>query len=70
MRKFRLELDTLSVESFNPVNESRDARGTVDAHGITGGPRCIPPTGMTFCETNCDCTLGCPSIAPCTEQLY
>lgn len=69
MRKFRLELDTLTVESFLPSEPSRDARGTVNAHDATRSPTC-PATGMTFCETNCDCTLGCPSIAPCTEPLY
>ena len=68
MRKIRLELGTLSVESFVPGNEPHGARGTVNAHGPTNNRTC-PATGMTFCETNCDCTLGCPSIAPCT-QLY
>ncbi|HET7230248.1 MAG TPA: hypothetical protein VFJ16_09610 [Longimicrobium sp.] len=66
MRKIRLELETLSVESFIPAEAPADARGTVNAHALATR-NCPPATGMTFCETNCDCTLGCPTvIALCT----
>jgi len=68
MRKIRLEVETLNVESFAPSDEASGLRGTVNAQGL-GTRNCPPATGMTFCETNCDCTLGCPSIAPCTIQL-
>ncbi|HEU4560450.1 MAG TPA: hypothetical protein VFS20_21550 [Longimicrobium sp.] len=66
MRKIRLELDTLSVESFIPSNESPDTRGTVNAHGPTNNRTC-PATGMTFCETNCECTFSCPTGCTCTQ---
>jgi hypothetical protein len=64
VRKLKLQLDTLYVESFAASGNAAAVRGTVNAHGLA--TRACPATGMTFCETNCDCTLGCPSIAPCT----
>ncbi|HET7230247.1 MAG TPA: hypothetical protein VFJ16_09605 [Longimicrobium sp.] len=64
MRKIRLELETLSVESFVPADAAADARGTVNAHAL-GTRGC---TGMTLCETNCDCSFNCPSVGPCTTQ--
>jgi hypothetical protein len=68
MRKIRLQIETLDVESFAASDEASGLRGTVNAHG-PATRNCPPATGMTFCETNCDCTLGCPSIAPCIIQL-
>ncbi|HET7230246.1 MAG TPA: hypothetical protein VFJ16_09600 [Longimicrobium sp.] len=68
MKKLTLNPDALAVESFAPADAPAGARGTVNAHGF-GSRNCPPATGMTFCETNCDCTLGCPSIAPCTIQI-
>jgi hypothetical protein len=67
MRKIRLDLDTLAVESFTTAAAELASRGTINANA--GSRNCPPQTAMTFCETNCDCTLGCPSIAPCTIQL-
>jgi len=65
MKKIRLDAETLAVESFAACDEPRTLRGTVNANG----PRTnVCNTAFTFCETNCDCTLGCPSIAPCTIQ--
>lgn len=68
MRKIHLDPETLHVESFAATGEGSDVRGTVNAHGPNTIRNC-PATGWTFCETNCDCTLGCPSIAPCTEPI-
>ena len=65
MRKIRLEIETLSVESFIPAADSPAARGTVDAHAV-GTRNCT--TAMTLCETNCDCSFNCPSVGPCTTQ--
>lgn len=67
MRKLKLQPDALHVESFAPGDAASAMRGTVNAHGPL--TRTCPPTGFTFCVTNCDCTLGCPSIAPCTEPI-
>ena len=68
MRKVQLDIGKLRVESFATAGAaSGTVRGTVNAHGLA--TRNCPATGMTFCETNCDCTLGCPSIAPCTQLL-
>lgn len=65
MRKIRLEPDTLTVDSFVLADAQPTERGTVHANGFAS--RNCPATGMTFCETNCDCTLGCPSVGPCTQ---
>ncbi|HEX6746006.1 MAG TPA: hypothetical protein VF092_01740 [Longimicrobium sp.] len=67
MRKLKLNPDILRVESFAASDDAADARGTVAAHALaTRNPTC-PATGMTFCETNCDCTLGCNTV-PCTTS--
>lgn len=68
MQKIRLDAETLNVESFAANDAAPAPLGTVHAHAV-GTHNCPPATAMTFCETNCDCTLGCPSIAPCTVQL-
>jgi hypothetical protein len=70
MHKIRLELETLAVESFTASEEPEMVRGTVNANDAATR-NCPPATGMTFCETNCDCTLGCPTvIALCTVVVY
>lgn len=66
MRKLKLDPDTLRVESF-ASGEAPDERGTVAAHALA--TRNCPATGMTFCETNCDCTYGCPTMVLCTTEL-
>lgn len=68
MRKLKLE--SLQVESFETVALAPRLRGTVDAHG---DPQPTPPTISidTYDPEQCgetqyfDCSLGCPSIAPC-----
>lgn len=67
MRKIRLDLDTLRVDSFVASGGERDARGTVNAHDAPTRNQTCPATGMTFCETNCECTFGCPTQGPCTQ---
>jgi hypothetical protein len=64
MRKLKLE--SLRVESFVTAAAPR-SRGTINAHG---GPR-LTPAIETYDVDLCgetqyfDCSLGCPSIAPC-----
>jgi hypothetical protein len=68
MRKLKLE--SLQVESFETVALAPRLRGTVDAHG---DPQPTPTTFSieTYDPARCgetqyfDCSLGCPSIAPC-----
>ena len=65
MRKIRLEVESLSVESFVAADAPRSPAGTVNGNMAT--KNCPSATAMTFCQTNCDCTLGCPTlIAICT----
>jgi hypothetical protein len=51
MRKLRLRLDELAVETFATDAGDADERGTVDAHGATAKPLCIPTlkTDLTCC---------------------
>jgi hypothetical protein len=69
MKKIRLDLDMLSVESFRTTGDAADARGTVNAHippftegrecesiDICTRYRCEPETAQTDCGT---CATGC-----------
>ena len=68
MKKIRLDLDMLSVESFRTTGDGSDARGTVNAHipPFTEGRECesidycpsadCPGTAATECGT---CATGC-----------
>ena len=68
MRKLKLE--SLKVESFETTPNAPRLRGTVQAHGTI---QPTPPTISieTYDVERCgetqyfDCSLGCPSIAPC-----
>ena len=53
MKKIRLDLDMLSVESFRTIGSPADARGTVNAH--------IPPPPYTE-NQECD-TVECPGTS-------
>jgi hypothetical protein len=66
MRKIRLDPEALRVDSFATGAPRADA-GTVHAHASKPGTCAVSCFGT--CATNCDCTLGCPSIAPCTEPI-
>lgn len=67
MRKLKLE--SLTVETFVTTPAAPRVPGTVNAHS---GPQPTPPTIIpTYDVQECgetqyfDCSLGCPSIAPC-----
>jgi hypothetical protein len=68
MRKIHLHPESLVVDSFVASGTEAGAHGTVLAHDAPPlTQRNCPITSGPTCQTNCDCTLGCPSIAPCTE---
>jgi hypothetical protein len=54
MKKIRLHLDALEVESFDVVAETEEARGTVNGH-----------TGDLRCTTDCP-----TAPITCTEESY
>jgi hypothetical protein len=66
----KLKLESLQVESFETAALAVRLRGTVEAHS---GPEPTPTTigPQTYDVEVCgetqyfDCSLGCPSIAPC-----
>ncbi|HEX8903383.1 MAG TPA: hypothetical protein VF771_00930 [Longimicrobiaceae bacterium] len=49
MKKLQLDLDALTVSSFATVEQTRAARGTVEAHATAAGQR----TCALTCETSC-----------------
>ena len=77
MRKLKLE--SLNVESFDTTATAPRPRGTVAGHEDTGMSYCeiCRHTYYDGCEPDTydvdlcgetryfDCSLGCPSIAPC-----
>ena len=73
MRKLKLE--SLQVESFETTVIAPRMRGTVQGNG---DPQPTPPTisietyDVELCgETRYfDCSLGCPSIAPCDITAF
>jgi hypothetical protein len=58
MAKIRLDLDALSVESFD-TGAGRDHRGTVRGHACTVGGTCY--------QRYCDITWGGPGTCAATE---
>lgn len=72
MGKLRLELDDLTVESFDTGDEQR-RRGTVQGHDTvetewcTGYPDCLSKRCQTpndTCYGTCGCTENCNTVAP------
>lgn len=72
MGKLRLELDDLTVESFETGDEQR-RRGTVQGHDTvetewcTGYPDCLSKRCQTpndTCYGTCGCTENCNTVAP------
>ena len=66
MRKLKLDLAALHVESFEPRAGDLDRAGTVRAHGSVDG--CDPPPDTNFNQHTCDvlsCGGTCLLTAPC-----
>jgi len=53
-KKLSLELDTLSVESFE-TSAARDRNGTVHAYDVTAGCHPTPPEYECTCADSCLC---------------
>ncbi len=70
MRKLKLE--SLKVETFQTTPNTPQMRGTVNGHGsIEPGPSIETYDPEACGETQYfDCSLGCPSIAPCEFTEY
>jgi hypothetical protein len=60
-------------KSLRKLNLCRETLRTLENPALEwiGGakPRTIPATAMTFCETNCDCTLSCPELCQFTTGV-
>ena len=81
MKKIRLDLDMLSVESFRTTDDGADARGTVQAHipietegrecesiDVCTNWDCEPCTCVTDCGTCYDNTCGPTYCGTCETQ--
>lgn len=68
MRKVKLSLETLQVESFETAASGAELRGTVAAHM----PRPTPPLIETYYAGNtCECTLAQSCIQTnCFMECY
>jgi hypothetical protein len=63
MNKLKLDLDQLTVESFDTDASGIARRGTVRAHSVFCGPTevCIPTQGELTCGNTCEtCNGTCP----------
>jgi hypothetical protein len=60
MRKLKLEVESLAVESFDTAAELKEERGTVHGNAypiIILSPLCVPPT--PFCQPRTENVLYC-----------
>lgn len=57
MKKVRLDLDRLVVESFEAAPSLADRHGTV--RGYTGPGSCFPCTDWESCPESCDESCRC-----------
>lgn len=79
MRKIKLDVGRLAVESFDTVAEEKEQRGTVDAYAPTNpnANTCDPLEGTCFgftCFRTCICTGpanpgGCGEHIPVDEPI-
>jgi hypothetical protein len=60
MRKVKLVLDDLQVESFAVEPETAGSRGTVEGHVEESG---VHTNCFTHCATKCEGSCTCPSEA-------
>lgn len=69
MSKIKLRLDTLQVDTFQTAGSPDAARGTVQAHAITGFTsycQCAYATNYGTCQASCADTCGGPTCDyPC-----
>lgn len=64
MRKLKMQLDTLKVDSFTTVGETRGLTGSVRAHEATrldDSCGCAPPSDG--CSIGCPMTVGCGPVS-------
>ena len=74
MKKLKLNLDDLKVESFETVPESLAAKGTVkgaDDHTVPGYNTCnLTCQGLPTCDYGPTCLGTCPSACTCGSGCF
>ena len=66
MRKMKLDIDTLAVESFSLVAGDTDGRGTIEANqGTTLCTRFLSCAGGDTCDQSC--TGSCRTYPNCQQ---
>lgn len=73
MKKMTLDLDALSVESFDTETLDAAGRGTVQGHVCTGGASCRCQTAYAVCTApktySCEYTQMTVCDSWCTEDV-
>ncbi len=61
MSKLRLDVENLTVESFDTATAEANGRGTVAGHGaVTGSPRlCAPSQPCALSDDDPTCAISC-----------
>ena len=70
MRKMKLELDRLTVESFEMVAGATDPRGTIQGNAASPPtPACSGPCSF-FQSCLATCGISCTCIESCNTNIY
>lgn len=74
MKKIRLELDTVQVESFTTSTQTETGRGTVHGHISRVADTCRYPSTscgdtQTFGEATCNCLYPPTDIRRCCSDV-
>lgn len=70
MKKMRLDVEELAVESFEPERISR-GRGTVNGHAQHTDPKVCLPSANWYCSVGDGCTWGVYTCAiTCDPECY
>ena len=56
MRKLKLEVELLSVQTFDTVDDAAPARGTIEGRDLTTDTTAGPWFCLYFCDSGGDCS--------------
>ena len=81
MRKIRMKVEELDVESFEATLEPAPDRGTAHAHALSDGPTqcvrlCVPESSLPRCNADTDaascamCTNSCGQTSCWSDCAY
>lgn len=66
MKKLKLKLDNLKVETFETQSEAREPKGTIEGFESNVKTTCEPPSMLRTCEScNVSCRFTCIVAEEC-----